>query len=235
MVLGFWCSWCSFNLLDQTPQQASSQFAVNINDESVQTCTMQSLTASGTTANSIEKAAQTLKDADCLLILVGAGFLADLRLATCCETMPEERRELCDPPLLTQQLSQLQQLWIDFATKHASCQSHNGCETLDHCWCHGGTLGLTKNHGSASLLSAWWVHTSNVDGHLCRFPSFESHACKIHGFAGELQRACAMGLLEGRNRQRRQGIHLDQWNDQLDADPAVMDMSSCFMKPMRMF
>jgi hypothetical protein len=68
---------------------------------------MESLTATSATADSIEKAAQALKDADCLLIVAGAGFSADSGLATC-ETMPEEHRELCDPLLLMQQLSQHQ-------------------------------------------------------------------------------------------------------------------------------
>jgi NAD-dependent SIR2 family protein deacetylase len=176
---------------------------------------MESLTATtSSTTNSIEKAAQALKDADYLLIMAGAGFSADSGLATY-ETMPEEYRELCDPLLLIQQPSRFQQFWMEFATKYAACQPHDGYEILDH-WCHGGTLGgLTKN--------AWWVYTSNVDGHFRRFPSFESHVCEIHGFAGEFRCACAMGRLEGRNGRRRQGIHWDQWNDQVDVDSAVTE------------
>jgi NAD-dependent SIR2 family protein deacetylase len=162
------------------------------------------------TATCIEKAAQALKDADYLLILAGAGFSADSGLATY-ETMPEEYRELCDPLQLLQQTSRFQQFWIDFATKYASCRPHDGYEILDN-WCHGGKLGLTKD-GAAP--SAWWVYTSNVDGHFRRFPSFETHLCEIHGFAGEVRCACAMGCLEGR-KGRRQGSVWDQWNDQVD-------------------
>jgi NAD-dependent SIR2 family protein deacetylase len=184
------------------------------------TIIMESL-PSASRSTSVEKAAQALKNADYLLILAGAGFSADSGLATY-ETMPEEYRELCDPLLLIQQPSRFQQFWIEFATKYASCQPHGGYEILDN-WCHGGTLdGLsttTKDGGSASSSSlsaaAWWVYTSNVDGHFRRYPSFETHVCEIHGFAGEFRCACAMGRLEGRNG-RRQGIDWDQWNDQVD-------------------
>ena len=183
--------------------------------------TMESLTTPTSITSSIERAAQALKDADYLLIMAGAGFSADSGLATY-ETMPEEYRELCDPRLLIQQPSRFQQFWIDFANKYASCQPHGGYEILDN-WCHGGALDrlalTTKDGGSASSssASAWWVYTSNVDGHFRRFPSFETHLCEIHGFAGEFRCACAMGRLEGRNgRRRRQGIDWDQWNDQVD-------------------
>lgn len=151
------------------------------------------------------QAAKALQNANYLLILAGAGFSADSGLSTY-ECMPGSYKEWCDPSMLAKQPQQFHQFWKSFSNTYHDTKPHTGYEILDQ-WCHGRKLKHLVDKSSA-----WWVYTSNVDGHFRRFQNFQNSLCEIHGYAGEFRCASATGYDQ---QGPRIGDFWDQWNQQV--------------------
>ena len=169
---------------------------------------------------SIPIAAEALLKANFLLVTAGAGASCDSGLATY-DSMPEKYREMCNPILLVQKCEEFQQFWLDFAHLYSRTKPHSGYSILDR-WCSGGMLknlrrnscndiDAEKNRSTDPFIqsSAWWIYTSNVDGHFRQFHSFRHCICEIHGVANEFRCASATGLSEGKERH---GSDWKEWN-----------------------
>lgn len=156
----------------------------------------------------LRRAAQALNEANYLLITCGAGFSAQSGLSTY-ENMPEEYRDLCDPSKLVEETMRFQKFWRRFASSYSRSTPHPGYDILNN-WCKGGKLKhLDRAQHDDSISSAWWVYSSNVDGHFRRFPSFAGHSCEIHGLATEWRCADLIGYDEGSSRR---GELWEEWN-----------------------
>ena len=128
-----------------------------------------------------------------------------------------------------EQQKEFQDFWYNFAINYTTTKPHQGYDILNN-WCHGKKLKrLNSNRNSKSNTTAtttnttcdskdiveatckkWWVYTSNVDGHFCRYPSFQrssnsssssssnnnnghGNVCEIHGYASSFRCSCRIG------------------------------------------
>eukprot|EP01082_Thalassiosira_pseudonana_P004771 g4287.t1 g4287 contig15:720441-725473(+) len=154
---------------------------------------------------SILSAATKLLEANYLLITAGAGFSADSGLSTY-ECAPSAYKELCNASKLIDETHRFQRFWMNFTKSYLATSPHSGYSLLDQ-WCGGGRLPYLKREDT--YCKAWWVYSSNVDGHFRRFSSFGESVCEIHGVADEFRCACSIGYAEGHPRL---GKEWETWN-----------------------
>ena len=157
---------------------------------------MTSNRSDGSLETLIEQAARQIADADFLLIATGAGFSADSGLPTYTdvarnpiyESLGIEYGDLCRIQCLKENPRLFYGFWgTCFNLYQRQVQPHPGYSILSR-WCREKQSNLNKkfrttNDGddNKNKLSAYYLYTSNVDGHfrLAGFPEENLH--EVHG------------------------------------------------------
>ncbi|MGK3746820.1 MAG: NAD-dependent SIR2 family protein deacetylase, partial [Bacillariaceae sp.] len=151
---------------------------------------------------------------------------------------------------------EFQNFWYNFAINYTNTKPHKGYDVLNN-WCHGKKLKrLNSNSDSntttttcsskveASSNKKWWVYTSNVDGHFCRYPSFQrsnnnnnnnnnnnGNVCEIHGCASSFRCSCRIGYYNAAATEddydydeEEEGEEQQQQQQQQQLNPRMGDM-----------
>jgi NAD-dependent SIR2 family protein deacetylase len=146
--------------------------------------------------------------------LIGVGVADDAAAATLGQLGDEDEKNKNELELEQEQDEQkeFQKFWYNFAINYTNTKPHKGYDILNN-WCQGKKLKRLNSDSNSNTKTCskanakakskkWWVYTSNVDGHFCRYPSFQrssssnnnnGNVCEIHGCASSFRCSCRIG------------------------------------------
>ncbi|CAM9151540.1 unnamed protein product, partial [Ectocarpus fasciculatus] len=153
-----------------------------------------------------QRAARTILRADYLLIATGAGFSADSGLAVYADvaknsyyaSREKDYADLANTSLLMEDPELFWKFWGDCRRSYLETAPHSGYDILNQ-WCN--LLPRLKRGAKDSAINAWYVYSSNVDGHFRRFDNLSGHLCEMHGCVEESVCSSSLGYFVSREHR----------------------------------